>query len=67
MADFNYKALVQEAKDSGASATYDPLPDGDYNVVVSKAEATQSKKGDPQIAVTFKVTDGAFQIGRAHV
>ena len=61
MADFNYQALVQEAKDSGASTTYEPLPNGEYNVVVDKAEAKQSKKGDPQLVVVFKVTDGPFK------
>lgn len=61
MADFNYQALVQEAKDSGASTTYEPLPNGEYNVVVDKAEAKQSKKGDPQLVIVFKVTDGPFK------
>lgn len=57
MADFNYQALVQQAKDSGAATSYDPLPEGEYNFVVEKAEATNSKKGDPQLVLTLKVTD----------
>lgn len=57
MAAFDYNALVQEAKASGATTTYEPLPEGDYNVVVDKAEATNSKKGDPQIKITYKVLD----------
>ena len=57
MADFNYQSLVQEAKASGATTEYEPLPAGDYNVVVEKAEATNSKKGDPQLVLTLKVTD----------
>jgi hypothetical protein len=58
MADFNYQSLVQEAKASGTTTDYEPLPAGDYNVVVEKAEATNSKKGDPQLVVTFVVQDG---------
>lgn len=62
MADFNYQALVQQAKDSGAATSYDPLPEGEYNFVVEKAEAAQSKKGDPQLVLTLKVTDdGEFK------
>lgn len=57
MAEFNYSALVQQAKDSGAATSYDPLPEGEYNFVVEKAEATNSKKGDPQLVLTLKVTD----------
>lgn len=57
MADFNYQSLVQEAKASGATTEYEPLPAGNYNVVVEKAESTTSKKGDPQLVLTLKVTD----------
>lgn len=57
MAEFNYQALVQEAKDSGAATSYDPLPEGEYGFVIEKAESTNSKKGDPQLVLTLKVTD----------
>lgn len=61
MSAFDYQSLIAQAQASGATSTYEPLPVGDYNVVVEKAEATNSKKGDPQLVITFKVADGPFQ------
>lgn len=61
MAAFDYNALVQEAKASGATTSFEPLPDGEYSVVVDKAESTTSKKGDPQVKIVYKVTEGPHQ------
>jgi hypothetical protein len=60
MAAFDYSSLVAQAQASGASATYEPLPVGDYAVSVEKAEVGESKKGDPQLVITYKVSEGPF-------
>src|SRR5262245_57177872 len=36
----------------------EPLPDGDYNVTVQKAQATTASTGSPMIKTTFVVEDG---------
>ena len=58
MAAFNYQALVQEAQAAGAQTSFEPIPEGEYEAAVKEAKAQQSKKGDPQLVVTFKVEGG---------
>jgi hypothetical protein len=40
-------------------SSFDPIPEGRYNVVVEKAELTAAKdSGNPMIKVTLKILDG---------
>lgn len=62
MSAFSYQSLVQEAKATGGGDSYDPIPDGNYGVEVEKAEAKESKKGDPQLVIVYRITDdGPFK------
>lgn len=54
---FNYKALVEEAKASGAAEGFDPLPNGWYGATIDKSELKTTQKGDPMIVITWKITD----------
>ena len=38
--------------------TYDPIPDGKYQVLVEAVELTSSKAGDPMLKWTFKIVSG---------
>jgi Protein of unknown function (DUF669) len=43
-------------------STFDPIPEGRYNVVVDKAELTTAKdSGNAMIKTTLKITDGDFK------
>lgn len=53
--DFN-KAL-QDAK----SASFEAMPNGDYNVEIVKADAVTASTGRPMIKCKMKVIDGPFQ------
>lgn len=64
MSAFNYQALVQEAKANGGGDSYDPIPNGEYGVEVEKAEAKESKKGDPQLVIVYRITDEGLYKGR---
>lgn len=40
---------------------YEPLPAGEYPVIISASEMKTSKKGDQYLALTVDVVDGAFK------
>lgn len=40
---------------------FDPLPEGQYEAVIVKAEGGKSSKGDPQITITWRVLDAAYE------
>lgn len=58
MGAFNYGELVKQAQESGASTSYEPVPAGDYEVVVEAVDCKPTKKGDPMLTLTLKVVDG---------
>lgn len=58
MGSFNYQDLVKQAQESGASTSYEPVPAGDYEVVVEAVEVKPTKKGDPMLTLTLKVVEG---------
>lgn len=37
--------------------TFEPVPEGDYDAVVSAAELAESKNGEPMIVFTFQLQD----------
>lgn len=43
------------------SGDYPDIPDDTYEVSVSKMELTTSKKGDPMLAISFKIEEGEFK------
>lgn len=54
MTTVNFNQILKDAK----SASFEALPNGDYDVETEKAEAVQSSNGRPMIKATFKVIVG---------
>ena len=42
---------------SNVSDSFEPLPDGKYECILSEVEAKKSQKGDDYLAFTFTLTD----------
>lgn len=56
MSTLNWGDLV---KDAGESASYDALPDGDYDLVVVEATAKVTQTGKTMFAIKAQVQNGA--------
>lgn len=56
MSTLNWGDLV---KDAGETASYEPLPDGDYDLTVLEATAKVSQSGKTMFAIKAQVTTGA--------
>ena len=54
----NFKDLMNAAADAGA--TYEPLPNGEYEAVVEEASHTQTSTGKTMFKMTYKITSGPF-------
>jgi pyruvate/2-oxoglutarate dehydrogenase complex dihydrolipoamide acyltransferase (E2) component len=52
----SWQALLDDAGDTG----YEPLPEGDYDFVVEKAEAKRASTGKDMFVCTFQITGGAY-------
>ena len=50
---------VQEAAEN--SGEYKKVPFGRYEVSINKLELTESKKGDPMVAVWFEIVNGEYK------
>ena len=48
------------ADPSKAAKTYTPLPEGDYDLLIEKAEEKNSKNGDPMLSLKFEVEGGEY-------
>jgi len=57
MSSLNWGDLVKDAGE--VSAGYDPLPDGDYDLVVVEATAKVSQSGKTMFAIKAQVQNGA--------
>lgn len=57
MATIDFGKALQDAK----GASFEPLPVGDYDVEVNKAEAVTSQNGKPMIKTTFRVVSGPYE------
>ena len=57
MSTLNWSDLIKEA---GESASYEPLPDGDYDLTIVEATATVSQSGKAMFKVKAQVQGGAY-------
>ena len=57
MSSLNWADLI---KDAGESASYEPLPDGDYDLVVLEATAKVTQSGKTMFSTKSQVESGAF-------
>lgn len=55
MSSVNWSDLVKEA---GETASYEPLPDGDYELKVIESKATVSQSGKTMFKITTEVQSG---------
>lgn len=51
---------IEEAKENGGG-DYKEVPHGIYEVEIAKLELKESKKGDPMVAVWFRILNGEFE------
>jgi hypothetical protein len=58
MSTLNWSELIKEAADSG-STSYEPLPDGDYELKVLEAETKQTQSGKTMFSIKCQVQGGA--------
>ena len=57
MSSLNWADLI---KDAGESASYEPLPDGDYDLVVLEGTAKVTQSGKTMFSLKAQVEGGAF-------
>ena len=55
MTTLNWSDLIKEA---GETASYEPLPDGDYDLVVLEGVAKQTQSGKTMFSVKAEVQGG---------
>lgn len=58
-----YETAYAEAPEPEAKAAMDPVPDGDYQVIVDRVELKDSSKGNPMLSWGLKIL-GPTQKGR---
>ena len=47
--------------EKGGNKDYPEIPDGEYEVKIKKMELKTSKKGDPMVAIQFKILEGQYK------
>ena len=52
------KALAEQMKNAEANS-FDPLPEGEYDVKLEKLEVTESKAGKLMLSAQYRITAGA--------
>lgn len=52
---------INEAKNNGGTGEFKEVPTGSYEVAITKLELKESKKGDPMVAVWFKILEGEYK------
>lgn len=52
---FDPDSFMSGTVEGGNSTEYTPIPEGEYNAVIEKAEARTTPKGTPLIEVNFKL------------
>lgn len=53
------QADIKDAADNNAN--YKEVPDGDYEVAITKMELKASSKGNPVVSVWFKIVNGEYK------
>lgn len=53
------QADIKAAADN--TQTYEEVPDGDYEVAITKMELKASSKGSPMVSVWFKIVNGSHK------
>lgn len=56
------KKDIEDAK-ANESANFKDVPHGQYEVKITKLELKESKKGNPMLAIWFKVLEGEYKGG----
>ena len=57
---FDLAGLKADIQSATANKTeYEEVPDGDYEVAITKMELKESSKGSPMLSVWFKIVDGS--------
>ena len=51
---------INEAKENGGG-NFREVPEGTYEVEVTKMELVESKKGDPMVSIWFKILEGEYK------
>lgn len=67
MAAFSFNAVQHEATDIGAATNtkYSPIPEGDYQAVITDSEMRTTKAGDGEyLLLTFEIISGGQYEGR---
>lgn len=54
------KQDIMEAEENGGG-NFKEVPLGNYEVVITKLELSESKKGDPMVKVWFKILEGEYK------
>jgi hypothetical protein len=57
MSTLNWSDLI---KDAGEASSYEPLPDGDYDLSVAEATAKVTQSGKTMFSIKAQVESGAF-------
>ena len=59
---YDVAGLQADIKEAAAGKTeYEEVPDGDYEVAITKMELKASREGKPMLSVWFKIVDGSHK------
>lgn len=59
---YDVAGLKEDIKKAAENKTdYDEVPDGDYEVAITKMELKESSNGNPMISAWFKIVDGSHK------
>lgn len=59
--NFNHESLKKEYDEAKKGGDYPEIPVGKYEVSVRSMELKLSKKGDPMLAVSFRILEGKYK------
>lgn len=49
------------SREAVSHASSNPVPEGEYNVLITRAEDKNSQAGNPMVSVTYTIEDGEFR------
>lgn len=59
--NFNHDSLKAEYAEAKKGGDYPEIPVGKYEVAVRSMELKLSKKGDPMLAISFRILEGTYK------